>query len=249
MKRAEDSQFDPKAEMNRMSRRSFLWSAFAVGGSYVAWKWINSQPLEGGLVAPLRRSLEFNQGFVEATYGIGRLSPEFPASSMQPIRTNGAVGTRKELTEAASWKLRLDTADGVQTISMKELLELPIHEYVTQLRCVEGWSRVNRFEGFRISEFLAKFAPRTVLPFMALETPGAEYYVGLERESFMHPQAMLCIAMNGEPLRPENGAPLRLALPIKYGYKQLKNVGIIQLLNTQPRDYWAERGYDWFAGL
>jgi DMSO/TMAO reductase YedYZ molybdopterin-dependent catalytic subunit len=55
--------------------------------------------------------------------------------------------------------------------------------------------------------------------------------------------------MNGMPLSQENGSPLRLFIPVKYGIKSLKQIGKIYFSDERPPDYWAERGYDWYAGL
>jgi DMSO/TMAO reductase YedYZ molybdopterin-dependent catalytic subunit len=64
----------------------------------------------------------------------------------------------------------------------------------------------------------------------------------------MHPQTLLVYEMNGAPLRPEHGAPLRLASPTKYGIKQIKRIGRIEFTAERPRDFWAESGYDWYSG-
>jgi DMSO/TMAO reductase YedYZ molybdopterin-dependent catalytic subunit len=74
------------------------------------------------------------------------------------------------------------------------------------------------------------------------------YYVGLDIESVLHPQTLLCYAMNHQPLTPEHGAPLRLVIPVKYGIKYIKWIGTIRFTDERPTDYWAERGYDWYAG-
>jgi DMSO/TMAO reductase YedYZ molybdopterin-dependent catalytic subunit len=66
--------------------------------------------------------------------------------------------------------------------------------------------------------------------------------------SILHPQTLLAYEMNGAPLRPEHGAPLRLASPTKYGIKQIKRIGRIEFTQDRPRDYWAESGYDWYSG-
>jgi DMSO/TMAO reductase YedYZ molybdopterin-dependent catalytic subunit len=65
----------------------------------------------------------------------------------------------------------------------------------------------------------------------------------------MHPQNLLVYEMGGQPLTPGHGAPLLLAMPIKYGYKQIKQIGHIRYTDTCPNDYWANLGYDWYAGL
>jgi DMSO/TMAO reductase YedYZ molybdopterin-dependent catalytic subunit len=66
--------------------------------------------------------------------------------------------------------------------------------------------------------------------------------------SAVHPQTLLCYEMDGRPLTPEHGAPLRLVIPVKYGIKNLKQIGTIRFTDVRPADYWAERGYDWYAG-
>jgi DMSO/TMAO reductase YedYZ molybdopterin-dependent catalytic subunit len=65
----------------------------------------------------------------------------------------------------------------------------------------------------------------------------------------MHPQTLLAYEQNGKPLTDEHGSPLRLVIPVKYGIKNIKRVGRIEYTNDRPADYWAEEGYDWFAGL
>jgi DMSO/TMAO reductase YedYZ molybdopterin-dependent catalytic subunit len=65
----------------------------------------------------------------------------------------------------------------------------------------------------------------------------------------MHPQTLLCYEMNGQPLQTQHGAPLRLVVPVKYGIKNLKRIGRIDFSDSRPKDYWAERGYDWYAGF
>ena len=65
----------------------------------------------------------------------------------------------------------------------------------------------------------------------------------------MHSQTLLCYEMNGAPLSMEHGAPLRLTIPVKYGIKNIKRIGRITYSAERPRDYWAEEGYDWYAGM
>jgi DMSO/TMAO reductase YedYZ molybdopterin-dependent catalytic subunit len=67
--------------------------------------------------------------------------------------------------------------------------------------------------------------------------------------SALQSQTLLCYEMNGSPLAIENGAPLRLVIPTKYGIKNIKRIGTITYTDQRPADYWAEEGYDWYAGL
>ena len=82
-----------------------------------------------------------------------------------------------------------------------------------------------------------------------MATPGEGYYVGLDMESMLHPQTLLAYEINGEPLSDDHGAPLRLVTPVKYGVKNIKRIGLIRYSRNRPADYWAEQGYDWYAGL
>ena len=66
--------------------------------------------------------------------------------------------------------------------------------------------------------------------------------------SILHPQTLLAYEINGTPLPLEHGAPLRIASPTKYGIKQIKRIGRIEFTDERPKDYWAERGYDWYSG-
>ena len=85
--------------------------------------------------------------------------------------------------------------------------------------------------------------------FVYMETPDGDYYGGYNMSACRHPQSLLVTEMAGQPLSPDHGAPLRLHMPIKYGYKQLKRIGLIAYMDTRPDDYWTKLGYDWYAGL
>ena len=86
------------------------------------------------------------------------------------------------------------------------------------------------------------------MSYSGLITPDKGYYVGIDMPSLMHPQTLLCYEMNGQSLPLNQGYPLRLIIPVKYGIKHLKRIGSIYFSNSRPRDYWAEAGYDYYAG-
>jgi DMSO/TMAO reductase YedYZ molybdopterin-dependent catalytic subunit len=89
----------------------------------------------------------------------------------------------------------------------------------------------------------------SAMNYLGLSTPDEEYYVGIDMRSAMHPQTLLCYEMNGNPLPMNQGYPLRLIIPVKYGIKSLKRIGSMYFNNERPTDYWAEKGYDYFSGL
>jgi len=147
-------------------------------------------------------------------------------------------------------------------LTLADIKQLPRVEMVTQLKCIEGWSVIVRWAGARMADLIAKYPPLTksgsdpdmmhrpddLVGYVSLETPDSEYYVGIDMESSLHPQTLLCYEMNGQPLSLKHGAPLRLVIPVKYGIKNIKRIGKITYTDKRPTDYWAERGYDWYSG-
>jgi DMSO/TMAO reductase YedYZ molybdopterin-dependent catalytic subunit len=139
-------------------------------------------------------------------------------------------------------------------LSMDDLRRLPHRELVTQFKCIEGWSQIVQWGGVRLADFINAYPPGRTPEgrrprYIYMETPDGEYFCGFDMAACMHPQSLLVYEMGGQPLTPGHGAPLRLAMPIKYGYKQIKQIGLIRYTDTRPKDYWANLGYDWYAGL
>jgi len=148
-------------------------------------------------------------------------------------------------------------------LTIEDIRKLPHVEMVMEFKCIEGWSEIVSWGGVRLRDLLAEFPPyigntsqfhptkfAADLPeYIAFETPDGQYYVGIEREVALHPQTLLVYEMNGQPLTPDHGAPLRLVTPLKYGIKQIKQIGRIAYTDQRPRDYWYEQGYDYSAGL
>jgi DMSO/TMAO reductase YedYZ molybdopterin-dependent catalytic subunit len=166
---------------------------------------------------------------------------------------------------AAEWRLRvggLANQSEDLILTLDDVKALPRVEMTTELKCIEGWSIVCNWTGARFSDFIAKYQPKTrngnapdiqnqpenLMRYVSLVTPDEGYYVGFDMPSILHPQTLLAYEMNGAPLTPEHGAPLRLATATKYGIKQIKRIGRIDFTDERPKDFWAERGYDWYSG-
>ena len=252
-------------QMRRLTRRGFVTGAAAALAGLGAWRWLTTAATEDSVPWPLRRFLRFNQGLAETLGSPRGLAPTFPAESIQgPARTNGLVGLANEVA-SAGWQVRVEHEGrrGGVSIPLPDILALARHDLVTELKCVEGWSEVMHFGGVRFVDFVRRFGlatrsgrapdavgnPQDLYRYVYLATPGEAYYVALDMASALHPQTLLCDAMNGRPLTRQHGAPLRLYLPVKYGYKSLKRVSLIRFQNERPADYWGNRGYDWYAGL
>jgi hypothetical protein len=251
--------------MRTMSRRSFLWAAIAAGTGYGGIRWLASRRLDDGVPWPLRQGLQFNDGVARDLFSQARLAPTFPMwRAEKDPRVNGDLGLPEDF-DPKGWTLQVQGLAGdnsSKTVTLKEIQALPRVEMVTEFKCIEGWSMILHWAGARLSDFMAKYPPATNsgdpldlakrpndLPqYVGLSTPDGGYYVGLDMESALHPQTLLCYEMNGVPLTLEHGAPLRLAIPVKYGVKNIKRIGTITYSNVRPADYWAEQGYDYYAG-
>ena len=129
----------------------------------------------------------------------------------------------------------------------------PMEERVTRLRCVEGWSMVIPWVGYSLSELLkriqplgsAKFIEFTTLadsrqmPGLAIKSLQWPYREGLRMDEAMHPLSLLTFGMHGVTLPEQNGAPIRLVVPWKYGFKSIKSIVKIRLVESQPATLWT----------
>ena len=180
-----------------------------------------------------------------------RSAPEYPASKATQIRVNGRIGIRSEV-EVERYTVRVEGPDGevLDDVGIDVFESLPQRDLIIEHTCIEGWSSIVHWGGARFSDFHARYADRIGdVAYVQLATPDGQYYVGWDMASILHPQTMLVLRQGTEPLDDAHGAPLRLATPNKYGIKCLKRIGVVRYLRRRPADYWAERSYDWYAGL
>jgi DMSO/TMAO reductase YedYZ molybdopterin-dependent catalytic subunit len=133
---------------------------------------------------------------------------------------------------------------------MDQIRALPKIVQNTRHVCVEGWDVVGRFGGVRLSDFLAFAGADPAARFLTV-TCADDYYESLDIETARHPQSLLCYEMYDRPLDAGHGAPLRLTLPTKLGYKHAKYLTSLQVTHVLPaqRGYWPDQGYSWYAGL
>ncbi len=249
-------------EMNLRLRRSLMVGGAAGLAGFGGLSWLGLGQSGDGISAPRRTVLRWNEALARNLLGTGRLAPEHPVQAAKDPRVNGRFGLENDF-DPRSWKLQVEPYGGqaAKEFTLDDLRSLPRVESVTELKCIEGWSEVVQWAGVRLADFATKFSLATLdgsppqpggkrtAQYVALETPGRSYYVGLDMASALHPQTILAYEMNGAPLSLGHGAPLRLAIPVKYGIKNIKRIGLIRFTDQRPGDYWAERGYDWYAGL
>jgi DMSO/TMAO reductase YedYZ molybdopterin-dependent catalytic subunit len=246
---------EQQAVQKAITRRTFLsFTTLGVGvlGGFLGWKWLNDQPEVDGALAPLRAMFENNTAINETLlYSNTNLAPVFPrsAAAKEP-RTNGDVGIEKEIA-LDEWKLTVHDPQQSRHVdfTFDQIASMPKTELTFEFKCVEGWSEVQNWGGVRLADFLRQYRFGTNYRYVGMATPDKEYYVGLDMASALHPQTLLAYESNGGEISLEQGYPLRLIIPVKYGIKNIKRIGSITLTNERPPDYWGEQGYDYYAGL
>ena len=237
--------------LRKRTRRSFLTAGVAAAAAIGGYEWIRTRREEDEVPWPQRGVLRFNEKLAHGYLSDSHMAHTYPASAVGELKPNGDYGLEDDV-DADAWRLRVDAgADARPVLSLADIKALPRATAVVKFYCIEGWSTVVEWTGARFSDFTAKYFPpgRSLPKYVYMETPDSKYYVGLDMKSAMHPQTLLCYERNGQALEDEHGAPLRLAIPVKYGIKNIKRIGLIRYTDTRPKDYWAEQGYDWFAGL
>ncbi len=181
------------------------------------------------------------------------MPPEFRKAFDQMAKDDGGRPDRGN-EEAGESDSTLDPGTPGLLLTADDVRKLPFTETVTQFKCIEGWSEIVHWGGYRLRDFIAAYPParnaQGKLPkYVYMETPNGDYYTGYTLEACMHPQSLLATEMAGKPLSQIHGAPFRLHMPIKYGYKQIKRIALIAYTDDKPDDYWTKLGYDWYAGL
>jgi DMSO/TMAO reductase YedYZ molybdopterin-dependent catalytic subunit len=258
----EPTQTDKKLterELKRLSRRSFLWSGVAITSGVTGLVQFNKNAPreknadgtdnEEGTKQFFRSVLQTNERIFSKGFSDTHLAPEFDAKLAVTPRNN-YHGETPEI-DLDAW--RLDILG--QELTLADLKKLPEITQTSELKCVEGWSAIVTWTGCRFRDFAKVYAPPPGTQYVSMlsEPEGVDeemyYYVGLDLASCLHPQTMLAWGMNGEDLTSGHGAPLRLVMPHKYGIKNIKLITTIEYSAERPVDYWADRGYDWYAGL
>ncbi|HEY4875468.1 MAG TPA: molybdopterin-dependent oxidoreductase [Puia sp.] len=230
----------------------FLLIAIGIG----SWKWLWNQPLDnnmsGAIQKPLRTILNANEKIFDKTLSPDHLAKTYTiAEAAKKVRVNGNVGMGNNFNPS-TWKLQVIKNNGdTLFFTLDDIKRLPKTEIIFNFKCIEGWNQITWWGGVKFSDFVKYYHLENEInmKYVGLTTPDKEYYVGIDMPSAIHPQTLLCYEMNRQPLPMNQGYPLRLIIPVKYGIKSIKRIGTIFFSDERPRDYWFERGYDYYSGL
>ncbi len=186
---------------------------------------------------------------------------EFGTSKEDPAKNAGRLITRP-------WTISVEgEVNKPKVFDLDELLTLaPLEERIYRLRCVEAWSMVIPWVGYSLAALLKQVEPTSKakfvefitledhqqMPEQASATLNWPYREGLRIDEAMHPLTLLAVGLYGEVLPKQNGAPIRLVVPWKYGFKSAKSIVKIRLVEQQPLTSWVESGpneYGFYANV
>ena len=126
-------------------------------------------------------------------------------------------------------------------LAYEDLFGLKMYSQISRLKCVECWSAKAKWEGFRFEELLKQVQPDPSAKFVYIQSVDS-YYESFELEELLQPRVLFVMRMNGQPLSRDHGFPLRLIMPFKYGYKNIKYISSIKFLASRKRNYWSNNG-------
>ena len=164
-----------------------------------------------------------------------------------------AVASAAKDWKISDWALTIDgLVEQPQQLKLSDIARLPVEERVYRFRCVEGWSMIIPWLGIPLASLLEKSKPHARATHVAFETyyseavmPNARaagiafpYVEGLRLDEALHPLTIIATGLYGKNLPPQNGAPLRLVVPWKYGFKSIKSIVRIRVTDQQPPTTW-----------
>ena len=200
----------------------------------------------------LAGGLRFSDWASAKLFRAGHLAPVFADSDLTPFDKFPINDYDVDDPEIDLDKWTLTISGEVQNpghYTLAQIQALPKITQNTRHVCVEGWDVVGKFGGVRLSDFLGVIGADPTARFLTVKCAD-DYYESVDMATAMHPQSLLCYEMYGQPLTREHGAPLRLSIPTKIGYKQAKYLTDLKVTHVLEKvGYWEDQGYSEFYGL
>jgi DMSO/TMAO reductase YedYZ molybdopterin-dependent catalytic subunit len=200
----------------------------------------------------LKAGLNFSDWASAALFRRGHLAPTFDDSQVAPFEKFpiNDYDVDDPGVDLDNWNLTVGGAVGkAGNYTLAQIQALPKFTHNTRHVCVEGWDVIGNFGGSRLSDFLKMAGADLSARFITVECAD-DYYESLDMATALHPQTLLCYEMYGRPLTREHGAPVRLQIPTKVGYKQAKYLTSLKVANVLARvGYWEDQGYSDYYSL
>jgi DMSO/TMAO reductase YedYZ molybdopterin-dependent catalytic subunit len=237
-----------RPELETLRRRGFLRKSLSLGGLAMlsGCDLSTHSGVDGALEAILRfddrvQAFLFNRHTLAQTYPASAITTSFRFNAyyaewqVRPVPDNWALAVSGLASDKTPW-------------TIARLMTLPQTNQITRHICIEGWSQIGQWSGVPLSLFLGHIGADTRARYVSFQCFDG-YSTSIDMASALHPQTLLALDFKEEPLEPQWGAPLRLRIPTKLGFKSAKNLQAIEITNTYPGGFWENQGYDWYAGV
>ncbi|HTR82258.1 MAG TPA: molybdopterin-dependent oxidoreductase [Bacteroidota bacterium] len=206
---------------------------------------------EGKTESFLHSVQSFNDWVQAKMFSSSKLAPEYADRDMTPeegFRVNGKDDDSPDI-DLDDWNLSVEgMVKSPATFTLQQIMTMPKRVMNTRHCCVEGWSMIPKWGGTTLRNLLENVGADLNAKYISVQC-GDDYYTAYDMPSALHPQTLLCYEAYGKPLTLDHGAPVRIVMPTKLGYKSAKWVSKIVVTNDKPGGYWEDQGYDWFAGI
>jgi len=192
----------------------------------------------------------WNDRVQAALFNPHTLAPTFrPDQITRPPRFNAYYDiSQVPMIDPATYKLELGGQISDKTPwTLAQLNALPQEGQITRLTCVEGWRVIGQWAGVPLGQFLRRVGADTTCRYVSFRCADG-YYSSIDMPSALHQQTILALQFLGQPLTPPFGAPVRLRIPTKLGFKNPKHIVQLAVTNVYPGGYWEDQGYNWFSG-
>ncbi|GKT20928.1 molybdopterin-dependent oxidoreductase [Acidovorax sp. SUPP3334] len=230
------------------ARRNFLRGGLTLGGlSLLTGCSISDNEDVEAVLHRISRLNDQAQGWL---FDPNRLAPTYPESMItRPFPFNAYYG-EDEVRIVKEEGYRLEVAGLVADRhgwTLPELRALAQQDQVTRHICVEGWSAIGKWGGVPFGDFLRRIGADLGAKYVGFKCAD-DYHTSIDMATALHPQTLLALTYDGEPLPPKYGFPMKLRMPTKLGYKNPKHIMAMFVTNTYPGGYWEDQGYNWFGG-
>ncbi|MBV9749036.1 MAG: molybdopterin-dependent oxidoreductase [Acetobacteraceae bacterium] len=247
-RRNRPTQADAKPDLVRLERRLLLRGGLSLG----ALSMLTGCNLEGNdaVDQALRTASRWNDRAQAWLFDPDKLAPTYPASAITTPFPFNAYYSEDEVrtVDAASWRLELSgLITDKRPWSLQQLRALPQASQITRHICVEGWSAIGQWSGVPFRDFLRRVGADTRARYVGFRCFD-NYYTSIDMATALHPQTILALDYGTAPLPPAYGAPLKLRVPTKLGFKNPKYIAALYVTNDNPGGYWEDQGYNWFSG-
>jgi len=235
-------------ELRKLERRLFLRNSLSLGGLSL----LSGCALDNN--ASVEHALSLMSRFTDRMQALlfsrQRLAREFdPSRITHPFPFNAYYDESDvRLVEISSWRLEMSgLVSDKSPWSVARFRTLPQKRQITRHICVEGWSAIGDWSGVPLSVFLQHVGADLRAKYVNFRCFD-DYNTSIDMATALHPQTIMALDFGGNPLPPAYGAPMKIRIPTKLGYKNPKYLASIEVTNHFPGGYWEDQGYDWFGG-